>query len=489
MANPTKIYEIKGEDWTKGLSLKSSFPVGGIFRTAQNFDPFEDYGFLRSSLDSATANNTTDTPITITNWNESGTAKLYVHTDDHLYEVLSDSPYTTTDESAEIDVTGTVTGATLFKGRYIYAQADTTEVFSNTLPVASASNIKIFDSGGSNTAWWTPMAIAPDKNLYFAHGEICRITKVSGGGETAANNGTYYALESSMYARDLVSDGHYLVVVADNNTSNQRGATPARGSYRCQVLFYDVNNGRSTADYIYEFTDSYVTSVRFLDGAIYIFGRENMWVCNAVTPPKPVFSFNSTSTIIEPPKTPFQVTQNINSLYWCGTTNNVIYAFGSLTTGMKKVFYQPYSASGVPASIATNGTLFYVGTSSASQMLSVLNTGSSRAITTSATASIYLPQAYKFAFAKVIMKSKLATGGEVYFGLTNNNGENISKNRTKTYSEIGAKQAIIFNLENDTAPNVSIKEFNDFRLTIGSNQSVARVEIWATPVENYDQTV
>lgn len=486
MANPIKIFELKGEDFAKGLSVKSSFPVGGIFRTAGDFDPFEEYGYLRSSLDSAVANSTTDTPITITNWNESGTAKLYVHTDDHLYEVLANSPYTSSDESAEIDVTGSVTGAILYKGRYIYAQAGTSEVFSNVLPVASASNIVIFNSGGSNTNWYTPFAVAPDKNLYFAHGDICRITTVSGGGETTANNGTYYTLESTMYARDLVNDGRYLVVVADNNTSNQRGATPARGNYRCQVLFYDVNNGRSTADYIYEFTDSYLTSVRYLDGAIYIFGRENLWVCNSQTPPKAIFSFNSTSTITEPPKTPFQVTQNINSLFWCGTTNNKIYAFGSLITGMKKVFYQPYSASGVPSAIANNGTLFYVGTSSASKMLAVLNTGSTRTLTTVATTPIFLPQSYKFAYAKVTMKAKLSTGGQVYLGMTNTDG-NITYATTKLYSTIGAKQSIIFNIENDTT--ASVKEFNDFVLTVGSNQLIAKVEVYAFPIDSYDQNI
>lgn len=488
MSNPIKIYEIKGEDFAKGLSLKSSFSVGGIFSTAENFDPFEDYGYLRTSLDAVTTDDDyTATPNVLTSWNSSGTAYIYSHTPTHLYQVLDGSPYTTIDKSAEIDVTGAVTGAILYKGRYIYAQADTTEVFSNTLPVASGSNILIFNSGGSNTSWWTPMAIAADKNLYFAHGNICRITTVSGGGETTANNGSYYDLESSMYARDLVNDGRYLVVVSDNNTSNQRGATPARGNYRCQVAFFDVNNGRSTADFIYEFSDSYVTSVRYLDGVIYIFGRENIWACNSVTPPKIVFSFNSTSTIVEPPQNPFQVTQNTNSLFWCGQTNGKIYAFGSLVSGLKKVFYQPYAVGATPSAITNNGTEFYVGTSGANQMLRVLNTGSTRSLTSSTTASSYLPQPYRFAFARVVMKSKLATGGQVYFGITNNNGERISNFRTKTFSETREKQSILFNLENDTT--ASIKEFNDFKLSVGSNQSIAKVELWAYPIDNYDQNV
>ncbi|MCK9371051.1 hypothetical protein M0R04_14160 [Candidatus Dojkabacteria bacterium] len=479
---PQKIFELKGEDFAKGLSYKSSFPVGGIWGSSSSFDPFEDYGYLITSLDYSNINTSTDTPITITNWNESGTAKLYVHTATKLREVLAGSPYTASDESAEIDVTSPVTGAILFQGRYIYAQATAIEIFSNTLPVASASNVRIFNSGGSNTQWYTPMCVGADKNLYFAHGDIGKITNV-----TSADAGVIaYNLEGNMYARDLINDGKYLVVVADNNTSNQVGATPATGSYRCQVYFFDVNNGRSTADYIYEFTDSYVTSVRFLDGVVYIFGKDNLWACNSVTPPKVVFSFNSTSTITEPPKTPFQVTQNTNSLFWCGVTNQKIYAFGSLVSGMKKIFYQPYSVGHTPSAITTNGTKFYVGTSGANDMLSILNTGSTRTLTSSQTASIFLPQPYRFAFAKVIMKSKLASGGQVYLGVTNNDG-NISFATTKLYSTIGAKQSIIFNLENDTT--ASVKEFNDFKLAVGSNQTIAKVELWAYPVENYEQSI
>lgn len=479
---PQKIFELKGEDLAKGLSYKSSFPIGGIWGSSENFDPFEDYGYLISTRDYVIANSSTDTPIVITNWNESGTAKLYVHTATKIREVLADSPYTTVDKSAQINVVSPVTGAALYQGRYIYAQAAVTEIYSNVLPVASASNVRIFNSGGSNTTWYTPMAVAPDKNLYFIHGDVGKITNAA-----SVDAGVIaYNLEDNMYGRDLVSDGKYLVVIADNNTSNQRGATPATGAYRCQVSFYDVISGKSTADYIYEFSDSYVTSVRFLDGVVYIFGKDNLWACNSVTPPKIIFSFNSTSTITEPPKTPFQVIQNTNSLFWCGQTNGKIYAFGSLVSGMKKIFYQPYSMGDVPTAITTNGVKFYVGSSGGNHMLSVLNTGSTRTITTSATASNYLSQSYRFAFAKVIMKSKLASGGQVYLGVTNNDG-NISFATTKLYSIIGAKQSIIFNLENDTI--ASVKEFNDFKLAVGSNQAIARVELWAFPIDNYDQNI
>ena len=486
MSKPTKIYELKGEDFAKGLSYKSGFPVGGIWGITENFDPFESYGYLQSSLDAVTANDTTATPVVLTTWNESGTAKLYSHTTSALYEVLDASPYTTVNKSAEINVVSPVTGSFIYKTRYIYAQAAVTKVFSNVLPVASASNIEIFDSGGSNTTWWTPFAVGPDKNLYFVHGDICRITTVSGGGEKTANNGTFLSLESGMYGRDLVNDGRYLVVIADNNLSNQRGATPSTGTYRCQVAFYDVNSGRSTPEFKYEFTDSYVVSVRYLDGVVYIFGKENLWACNAVTAPKSVFTFNSGSTITEIPQTPFQVTQDANSLYWCGQTNNKIYAFGSLTSGTKKIFYQPYSSGGVSSAITNNGVQFYVGTSSNSQMLKVLNTGTTRTLTTSATASTFLPQPYKFAFARVVMKSKLTTGGQVYLGIANNDG-NITFAQTKLFTNIGAKQSILFTLENDTT--ASVKEFNDFKLTIGSNQAIAKVEFWATPIDNYDQNI
>lgn len=485
MANPIKIYEIKGEDFAKGLSYSTNFPVGGLYSSASVFDPFENYGYHIPSLDAVVTDATkTFTPTILTSVNISGVAYIYCHTPTKLFQVLDGSPYTTTDVTSEISVANPVVGSAIFKGRYIYADGAASNIYSNTIPVASASNVAILTSGATSEHY-KPMVIAPDKNLYVCDGgSIDQIQSVTG---TATNTQGYYALETGMISRDLTNDGHYLIVVADNNNSHKISSNGVSGNYRCQVLFYDVNNGRSTADYIYEFTDSYVTSVKVLDGAVYIFAKDNLWICNSQTAPKAIFSFKGNSTITEPPERPFQVTIKGNSIHWVADNNNT-YAYGSMVGGQKKVFYSPYYTSSNQSCITNNGTNFYIGNDGANQMLQVTNTGSTRSLSTLVTARQFLSQAYKFAYAKVIMKQKLSSGGSVYLGMNNSDG-NITYATTKVFSTIGAKQSIIFNLENDSSPNASVKEFNDFILTVGSNQAIARVEVYAYPIDNYDQTV
>lgn len=482
MSNPIKIFELKGADYAKGLSSKADFPVGGIFNVASNFDPFDLYGYYRPSLDYAiTDSSITSTPTVLTNWNDSGTAKIYSHTPTKLYEVLQASPYTTVDKTAQISVTEAVTGAIIFRGRYVYAR--TSEVRSNILPVSSGSDIQIL-SGFASSEFIHPLAVGPDKNLYVGDfGSIHQIVTVT---TTSGNTADKYLLESGMTVRDMVNDGKYLVVIADNNTSHKISSVGIEGNFRCQVLFYDVNSGRSTADYIYEFSDSYLLSVKMLDSNVHIIGKNNFYVCNSVTAPRAFFNFDSGSTITEPPINAYQVVNGKNALYWCGQTNQRIYAYGSMISGIKKVFFQPYAVGHTPSAITFNGTNFYVGTSGANEMLSILNTGSTRTTSSFTTCQQFLPQPYKFAYAKVIMKRKLASGGQVLLGITTEDG-NVTFSDTKLYSTIGAKQSIIFNPVNDTVANV--KSFNNFALTAGSNQAIASVEVWATPIDDHEQIV
>lgn len=485
MSNPIKIWEIKGEDFAKGLSYFNDFAFGGYFSEA-TFDPFEDYGYFTPPLASVvTDSSLTSTPKFITTWAESGTAKLYVHTNDKLYEVLDGSPYTTTNESAEIVVTHPVVGATIFQGKYIYVDNVDAKIYSNTLPVASASNTELL-SGFASSSHYKPLCVAPDKNLYMGDfGQISRITNVNG---TSGNTGQYYNLEDYMTVRDMASDGQYLIVIADNNQSHTISADGKTGSYRCQVLFYDVNNGRPTADFIHEFTDSYLTSVKVLDGAVYIFGKDNFWVCNSQTKPKAIFSFQSGSTITEPPRNFFEVAQKNNTLLWCGVTNGKIYAYGSKLSGQKKVFYNPYGVSSQARTLNFSGEKVYVGTNGSNQMLLVLNTGSTRTDTSISTVPLQLPNNFKFAFAKVVLKRKLASGESVGFGLTSQDSDaKISTFTTKTYAEIGAKQTVIFNVAND--PANSVKSFSDMAVLISSESAVAKVQIFGYPIEDYEQQV
>ena len=201
--------------------------------------------------------------------------------------------------------------------------------------VALASDIQIL-SGYASSEHYHPMCIAPNKKLYIADGnQLNEVTSVAG---TTGNTAGKYLLEDNLIVRDLLNDGNYLVVIADSNSSHTATATGVRGKYRSVILFYDVNSGRPTADVIYEFSDSWLTSVKQLDGALYIFGKDNLYICNAATPPKAIFSFDGDSTITEAPRTPFEVIVKGNSILWSGQNNGVIWAYGSLVSGQKKVF-------------------------------------------------------------------------------------------------------------------------------------------------------
>lgn len=486
MANPQKIFELKGESFSKGLSYFTDFAFGGLFNEA-SFDPFEDYGYFTPPLESAvTDSSLTSTPKFITTWNDSGTAKLYVHTADKLYEVLDGSPYTTVNKSSEIDVSDIVGGTAVYKSRYIYYQPNNSKIFSNTFPVASGvTNAEIL-SGFPSNVFYKPMCVAPDKNLYVGcFSQINQITNVTG---TSGNISAYYNLESGFVVRDMTTDNNYLIVITDNNLSHTISTDGDTGSYRCQVLFYDVNNGRPTADFIHEFTDSYITAVKVLDGAVYIFGKDNLWICNSQTKPKAIFSFQTGSTITEPPRHFFHVAQKNNTLLWCGETNGKIYGFGSRLSGQKKVFTQPYSASSAPQAIHFSGDKVYVGTNGSNQMLLVFNTGTTRSESTLSTVNIPLDNPFKFAFAKIILKNKLTSGGSVGFGLkSQDNSAKISDFVTKTYAEIGAKQSIIFNVKVDAANNVKI--FNEMTVLCTTNRAIQKIEVWGYPIDNYDQTI
>jgi hypothetical protein len=254
------------------------------------------------------------------------------------------------------------------------------------------------------------------------------------------------------------------------------------------VLFYDVNNGRPTADFVHEFTDSYLISVKVLDDGVYIYGKDNFWVCNSQTKPTPIFSFQAGSTITEPPLYFFQVAQKNNIILWCGQTNQRIFSFGSRISGQKKIFCQPYTTSANPQVISFSGNRVYVGTNGNNQMLIVLNTGSTRVSGTITTVNTILETPFKFAYIKVIMKNKLDAGSSIAVGLDSQDQlAKVSNLTTKVFSQVGAKQSLIFTVEND--PLNSAKIFNEISLTCVSNRPVQKIEVWAYPVEDNDQTI
>lgn len=499
MSKPVKIFDLSMDKWMGGLSRQSSIMVDGLFSSSSNFDPFEISGMMQCSLASTKASDLdiTVTPTTINSFQKSGVGYLYVHSPTKLYEVLDGSPYTTVDKTANISAASSVRGSIIFNGYYVYSLSNT--VRARIVPVTSGSDVQILSLATDGT--WHPFCVGADGNLYIGdYGVVGKITKSLAAGEgvlgTTGNVGTAVALESGMYVRDLVNDGRYLVIIADNNPSgdynNTGGSTPpvpVNGNYRCQVLFWDMI--KSTFDQRFEFNDSYLIGAKILDGGIYVFGGDNLYVCNISTPPKAIFNFRSPSTITEKPQTPYQIIRSKNSIYWCGQSNAVIYAYGSLFPGMKKIFYQPFNSTHTPSTLGFNGSKFYIGTSGTDNFLQVSDTGTTRNTGSVITAPILLPQPYKIAYVKVIMRNLFASGDSinVYMSSQNANEEVLSSN-SQTFTQVGSRQVIIFDKHLPGGAHTSEADvFEDFQLTVISNKAVAKVEVWATPVDSQTQTI
>lgn len=490
---PVKIFELKMADWMKGLSLQTSVAIAGLFSSATNIDPFEIAGMMQSSLASTVASDLsiTNTPTVVTSLSMSASPKILAHSATKLYQILDGSPYTTTDKTASITITGGVRGAVVWKNRYVYSLSN--QIRSTALDLSG--DVQILN-GSNSDGVWHPLCVGADGNLY--EGDSRGIHKCILETGTAGNALNAFALETGMYVKDLLNDGRYLVIIADNNPTGDYNTTggstppvPVAGKYRCQVLFWDMI--KSTADQIFEFSDSYLVGAKILDGGIYVFGGDNLYITNISTFPRAIFSFRDPSTITEKPQTPYQIVQAKNSIYWCGQSNGAIYAYGSLFPGQKKIFFQPFNSTYAPSAITYNGSKFYTGTSGTDNFLQVSDTGSTRNGGTLTTAPIILSQPFKFAYIKTLMREPLASGNSVDCHMSSNNGnKEISASNSKNFSTVGPKQMIIFERKpsnNSSDPAI----FEDFKLTVTTSgttaKAVAKVEVWGIPQDPMTQII
>lgn len=487
---PVKIFELSGDKWREGMSLQSASVAGGLFSSTSNFDPFEITGMMQSSLASVKASDLdlTYTPTILTPFSTSGSPKVFVHSPTKLYQVLDGSPYTTTDKTASVVITNGVRGAIIWKNRYIYALDNQTRSVALDL----TGDVQIL-SGSYSDGVYQPFCVGADKNLYKAnYGCVDKYILSTG---TSGNTLSAVALEDGMYVRHMVNDGRYLVILADNNPTGDYNIVangtvppvPIAGNYRCQILYWDMV--KSSFDQIFEFNDSFIVGGAYLDGGIYVFTGNGIYVTNIATPPKQIFSFKTGSTITEKPQTPWQITVQKNSIYWCGQSNGSIYAYGSLFPGMKKVFYQPFNSLYTPSAITNNGTNFYIGTSGTDNFLRVTGTGTTRNTGSISTATVSLPQDYKFSFIKVNMKVPLASGDSIDAYMNTQGGNAVvSGSNVKNYATLGAKQTILFDRQY-AGSGLDVETFNDFSLAVSSAKAIKSVEVWATPQENYGQQV
>lgn len=492
MSNPTKIYEIKGSDWYKGLSLQPDHATGGLFSTASNFDPFNKIGYMKPSLlpvviDSTTITTQINQFATFASGNDgyafgignrSGTGAKC------LYRIkLTDS--TVVDYSDKIDqnaTTGAIGhgGSIVYRGRLIYEQDG--GIRSNLLTPTTVGDINILSSSLSSGTLNPVMFFqGSDGVLYYTANGNASIGKiVLTTGTTGNVSNAFQMTDTSLIPKDGCNDGIYTIFIADNNDYKVTTTNTI-----CRVFFWD--NIKSKADIIYDIPDSYLISARYVDGKVLILGASGLWVCNSATAPKLVFPLTSSQLPISASSV---ITQGNNLIWGARSIGAKIYAYGSVIG--KPVLSQPYSShvgsTGLDLHIALAASGSYLLTSTDEPLVRLLNSGSTLDGATIVTATTQFTQPYSLAYVKVALYAPLSSGQEVGLSLHNANGSIISDTDSKTFAIHGAKQTLLFNVKSLAG---AFKQFEDMNLNISSTGGVIiqRVSVYGIPLEDNSQVI
>lgn len=493
-----KLLEIKGEDWLKGFSAQPTLPRMGLFQNGAGFNPFEMEGYFLPALSATELTAPVTSPVKVlTHWSNGATETVYAHSESKLYAYLRNSPYTQSDQTAQIDIAGpngntNCAGAIIWNNRYIYSQD--TDVRSNILPVASGSDVQILN--GSSTFSdldYRKLEIGPNKNLYVADGNgvglIVLATGTTGNLLPSASNAGTLVIEAGLCVRDLVNDGQYLVVFADGNTrGGTTGKTTSRttGNYTCRIYFWDCSNtSKTTADIIYDIHgDSYIIGAKMIGGVIYVFTYNGIYICSSTTPPKLVWKFTGNSSIAKRPVNPYSITAAHDVIYWGdGATNGQnVYAI------KEGVLYAPYISHG---STFSHTALKYGGddtvwAATTGPHLYAHNVGSTRGNATLQTSIQQLSFPAKLSYIKVTLKTAMSAGMAVSMSMFDSNGTVIMTTNTKSYSASGALKNILFLPLPTTG---SVQQFEDFYLQINpqGGANIQRVTVYGEAIDDHFQ--
>lgn len=494
-----KIIDIKGGDWSKGISAKQSLAVGGLFSTMRNVDPFDNSGVAKPSVVPDSFTPTSGTPLFLTNFNKSGTAYLLSHSTTDIYDVLRASPYTQTSRTSRISVASAVQGAIIWSSPtdgvlgYVYATASNGLRFCR-LPLETYTDTQILTGFNDGNMDSRAMCVGADKNLYVADSpRIDIITRTNG---TTGNAGVAW-IDSGFVVRDIVNDGTYLVIIADNNTS----ATASRtvGDYQCRVYFWDMSKVDGSnflvADAVYDIIgDSYLSVAKVIDGNTYIFGYNGIYVCNSATAPKMIRPFTGGNTLaLGRPSIPYQVGTSKGVIYWIDggtdtTKKHYVYAYGN-PYGGQKIFYVPYQDTGadqLQKVLTMSGDNIWVGGDT--PKIYVHNTGSTQGNATIKTIDITMPETHRFEYAKVVLREPMSSGMSVQFLASTQNDGKFIASETKSYSASNPRQVLKFNKSQVSADNGL---FENIRATVvlTGGACIQRLTVYATPINDTDESI
>jgi hypothetical protein len=499
MADPIKILELQAESWIKGLSAHAGLPVGGIFQTATEFDPFDLVGYLRASIaptdvDTTTlsteinamasgASNGVGYVVAIGNRSGAGAKCAYL---------INTSTNAVTDQKANVSSDLLLNGCAIYGGYVIYSNGTSANIRSATFPAFSSDTL--IESPPNMQVTNQPVVFAVGAHGYLhyfrgvSNGEVGVITVPSSA--SANNTSDSIIVQTNLTPKDGCSDGRYFVVIADDNPTRATGI-----SADCKVFFTiptfvaGVPTSTTTWEIAYSIPDQYLISARYVNGRVYILGYSGIWECSIGQAPVLVQPLLPTQI----PKNPYQVTVQKNVMIWgSSTAGALVYAYGNPLNG-KPIFYSPYDSTGgdgLHTALVSAGNYVYAGvdgTSGAVIRVVAHNWGSTRANSTLQSTVTHLPQPYSFARLKVSLKKPLASGESVLVALYNGNSEPILTQSTKSFASNGAMRSLLF----DPAPDsISIPNFENFYVLVTANGGaiVDTVQVYGLPQSALSQT-
>ncbi len=466
-----RILQLKDLDWMRGISLQASSPLGGIFSQASNFDPFEVLGIAQPSLAGLAATGDVLNPISfLTPISTGGTSYLYGHATSKLFQITSGNVVTDITTASGVITTSAPKGAIFWRGKYIYAITD--KIYANT--IGTTTNTLLLS--GLTTTVPHIFTTGPNGNLYFTNGaSIGKITSDTG---TSGNSATAFTdLDSGTIYKDILNDGRYICVVGDTNT----GTGP--GKFRCIVGFWDTIKGNYEQLYDQNYIDdSYLIACEIINGAIYVIGKEGLYVCSVATAPQLVADFTGNSNIgpATLPNAPAMVTKRKGTLLWGYSGSGSVYGYGTSISGGTKIFFQPYTAAlGNITALAYIGSVLFIATDNPSVYRM---SGTTRNNSTIKISNLTFETPYKFEYAKAVLRDEIASGQSIALQIHSKNGSKVvSDLDTFNFTTSPGKQTIIFPRKPTGTSDVdSFEELSSITLTLGAIP-LERFEIWATP--------
>ncbi len=478
MANkPVKIFEIKGNDWMRGLTRQLYSLIGGLFILTNHFDPFEKAGMCQpgfvnqalSSVSGATASFLT--PFTL-----SGLGYFYAHAPTKLYKI-DISTNVATDETSNV-TTGACLGAAVWRDKYVYSLA--TAVRKIELGAGTDTSLLT----GLTTGMPHVMATGADLglNLYITNGNL--IAKLILETGTTGNVLNAFSLETGQVSKDLTNDGRYLVILSDNNVNGSN----LFGKSKCRVTFWDMV--RTSADVIWNLDDTAVIGMKFIDGLVYVIGYENIYVCSAGMAPQVIYSFTGNATVTIRPASAAAITSRKGILYWIGT-NGRVYAYGNPLDPNKKILYAPYFCeSGTPTALVAATSKMFVATDTPG-IVEVQGGTGVRNTSLIQTGPFDLGQRYAFAYVKMVLDTPIASGEAVILNSISTWDTNggITTSATRDFTSDPNKATLLF-YRTPAAASTDVPDFEKISIISFTLQKKAlvRLELWGVPLEDQYQT-